>query len=77
MIFPPILYFFNQNFQILNFKVIAHRLSTVQNADKIAVINEGRVIEMGTHNELLARPGIYKSLCETQILNDEDSVPNE
>jgi ABC-type multidrug transport system fused ATPase/permease subunit len=51
--------------------VIAHRLSTIQNADKIAVVNEGRVVEVGTHEELLQRPGIYKQLCETQILVED------
>lgn len=50
--------------------IIAHRLSTVQNSDIIAVIDEGKVVELGTHNELLNRDGIYKTLCETQILKD-------
>ncbi|KAI1711157.1 ABC transporter transmembrane region domain-containing protein [Ditylenchus destructor] len=57
--------------------VIAHRLSTVQNADKIAVINEGRVVEIGSHQELLARGGIYKSLCATQILGSTESASVE
>ncbi|CAD5205765.1 unnamed protein product [Bursaphelenchus okinawaensis] len=52
--------------------VIAHRLSTVQNADQIAVVREGKVVEKGTHFELLNRPdGAYRQLCATQILNDE------
>ncbi|XP_075778548.1 ATP-dependent translocase ABCB1 isoform X1 [Pelodiscus sinensis] len=42
--------------------VIAHRLSTVQNADKIAVIQNGRIVEQGTHQQLLAEKGIYYSL---------------
>jgi len=42
--------------------VIAHRLSTVQNADKIVVIERGRVIEEGRHEELLAREGAYHRL---------------
>uniref|UniRef100_A0A915EIP5 ABC-type xenobiotic transporter n=1 Tax=Ditylenchus dipsaci TaxID=166011 RepID=A0A915EIP5_9BILA len=50
--------------------VIAHRLSTVQNADQIAVINDGKVVEKGTHDELLAQGGIYTGLCQTQILKD-------
>uniref|UniRef100_A0A8C3RQJ2 ATP binding cassette subfamily B member 4 n=1 Tax=Chelydra serpentina TaxID=8475 RepID=A0A8C3RQJ2_CHESE len=46
--------------------VIAHRLSTVQNADKIAVIQNGRVVEQGTHQQLLAEKGIYYSLVNVQ-----------
>ena len=42
--------------------VIAHRLSTIRNADTIAVINEGCVVEKGTHDELLGQPGLYNSL---------------
>jgi len=42
--------------------VIAHRLSTVQNADKIIVIHKGQMAEQGTHSELIARNGIYYKL---------------
>ncbi|XP_058084944.1 ABC transporter B family member 28 isoform X2 [Magnolia sinica] len=48
--------------------VIAHRLSTVQNAHQIAVCSDGRVMELGTHFELLARKGQYASLVSTQRL---------
>lgn len=44
------------------------RLSTVQNADIIAVVDEGRVVESGKHSELIAKPGIYRNLCATQLL---------
>lgn len=48
--------------------VIAHRLSTIHNADQIAVIDRGRVAELGTHAELMERNGIYKHLIEMQSL---------
>ena len=48
--------------------VIAHRLSTIKNADKIAVINEGHLIEIGTHDQLINIPnGRYKYLYEMQF----------
>ncbi len=48
--------------------VIAHRLSTVQKADKIVVMKEGRIIEQGTHKELIAAKGTYKMLVDMQEL---------
>ena len=48
--------------------VIAHRLSTIHNADKIIVIDGGRIAEQGTHTELLAKNGIYAKLIEMQSL---------
>ncbi|KAI3751060.1 hypothetical protein L2E82_22079 [Cichorium intybus] len=48
--------------------VIAHRLSTVQNADQIALCSEGKIAELGTHSELLAKKGDYASLVCTQRL---------
>jgi ATP-binding cassette subfamily B protein len=48
--------------------VIAHRLSTVRHADKILVFNHGRIVESGTHEELIARGGTYKLLVETQLV---------
>lgn len=47
--------------------VIAHRLSTVQKADQIAVMDQGRVVELGTHDELLAKRGYYARLCKMQF----------
>lgn len=48
--------------------VIAHRLSTVRHADHILVFNHGRVVESGTHEELIARDGTYRLLVETQLV---------
>ncbi len=51
--------------------VVAHRLSTVQHADLIVVMDEGRIAEMGTHTALLERKGIYKKLVELQSFVSE------
>ena len=51
--------------------VIAHRLSTVRRADKIVVLEGGRVRETGTHDELLARYGVYRCLHEMQFIETE------
>jgi ABC-type multidrug transport system fused ATPase/permease subunit len=47
--------------------VIAHRLSTVVNADKIIVLKTGQIIEMGTHDQLVASEGVYRALYKVQF----------
>lgn len=54
--------------------VIAHRLSTVRRADRILVIDEGRIAEQGTHDDLLARGGLYRRLYDVQFASMKDAV---
>ena len=48
--------------------VVAHRLSTIVNADLICVLQEGKIVERGTHMELIAKNGVYRHLVEMQNL---------
>ena len=51
--------------------MIAHRTSTVRDADQIVVLKDGQIIERGTHDELLARQGYYADLYQKQSLEEE------
>jgi len=55
--------------------VIAHRLSTVRNADRIIVMEDGRIVETGPHAELLAADGLYRRLYEMQFAREEEEGP--
>jgi len=54
--------------------VIAHRLSTVRRADKIVVLDRGRIVETGTHDQLAAQGGLYQRLYELQFLEADPLV---
>ncbi|MGH9045816.1 MAG: ABC transporter ATP-binding protein, partial [Acidimicrobiales bacterium] len=54
--------------------VIAHRLSTVRRADQLLVVDRGRVVERGTHRELLSTGGLYAELYRTQFADQEDGA---
>jgi ATP-binding cassette subfamily B protein len=54
--------------------IIAHRISTIQNADKIIIVDDGEVVDIGTHESLLKRCALYKDMVERQRLEDEMEV---
>lgn len=56
--------------------VIAHRLSTIQHADRIAVVDEGKIKEIGKHDELLRSSGLYKRLYKMQFRDEKESQPD-
>lgn len=56
--------------------IVAHRLSTIKNADEIAVISKGKIMEMGTHEDLLKLKGIYADLYRLQFKNSDEIIAN-
>jgi len=50
--------------------VIAHRLSTIRKADQICVVDNGQIVETGTHAELLSEDGLYRNLYEKQFMDE-------
>jgi ABC-type multidrug transport system fused ATPase/permease subunit len=56
--------------------IVAHRLSTIRTADKIVVISNGKVVEQGTHMDLMALKGHYHALVNAQKLNTVDEMKN-
>ena len=54
--------------------MIAHRLSTIRHADRILVLEDGAIVEIGTHDELMAASGHYRDMVELQRLESGDAV---
>jgi ABC-type multidrug transport system fused ATPase/permease subunit len=55
--------------------VVAHRLSTIRESNKIVVLHEGRIVEQGSHRELLAEEGLYATLHNLQFAEGSEDVP--
>ena len=57
--------------------LISHRITTLMQADRILVLDGGRVADMGTHAELIARPGIYREIYDIQMSSDDRRLLEE
>ncbi|XP_070571658.1 ABC-type oligopeptide transporter ABCB9-like [Ptychodera flava] len=64
------------NFKSRTILIIAHRLSTMEKAHRVVVIDKGTVLEQGNHMELLAKNGLYAQLVHRQLLGTDDSIPS-
>jgi ATP-binding cassette subfamily B protein len=53
--------------------LIAHRISTIKNADKIIVLDDGKIVEQGTHLELLNNNGVYTEMYDNQLLEEQNN----
>ncbi len=51
--------------------LVTHRVSTVRDADRIIILNEGRIEDVGSHDELIERNELYRRLCEMQLVSVE------
>lgn len=56
--------------------IIAHRISTIKNADKIIVMDSGEIVEQGTHQSLMDKKGVYFELYEKQLLEEQENAPS-
>jgi ABC-type multidrug transport system fused ATPase/permease subunit len=54
--------------------VIAHRVGTIRNADQIIVVDRGRIVEQGTHDELLEKGGAYRQIYDVQLRDQEEAA---
>ena len=57
--------------------LISHRITTLMQADKILVLDNGRVVDLGTHGELISRPGMYRDIYDIQMRSDDRSLMQE
>ena len=54
--------------------IVAHRLSTIKNCDRIVVLQNGKIIESGSHNELIDKAGAYHNLVKKQISSEKELI---